>query len=209
MRKRHSQKFQYASDGISVGSDNIFIKENERLDVAFTKIICPARFASHDQVIQVINYVEIKARCGPHLELLARLLDPNTCLLCYGPRDRLLDAVPAAQPNIFRPVENRGEELRRIEIPVCGNFLQHLNHTVEVRPHYCQSKDSIRASVFLKDALETRGVRPTSPALFPCLVVLRSDPLRKEIFTRRPGACTSEDAAKQVCAAAWNGTNDV
>jgi len=43
MRKRHFQKFQYASGGIGVGSDNIFIKENERLDVVFTKIICPAR----------------------------------------------------------------------------------------------------------------------------------------------------------------------
>jgi len=37
MRKRHSQKFQYASGGIAVGSDNIFIKENERLNVVFTK----------------------------------------------------------------------------------------------------------------------------------------------------------------------------
>jgi hypothetical protein len=43
MRKRHSQKFQYASGGIAVGSDNIFIKENERLNVVFTKIICPVR----------------------------------------------------------------------------------------------------------------------------------------------------------------------
>ena len=43
MRKRHSQKFQYASGGIAVGSDNIFIKEKERLNVVFTKIICAVR----------------------------------------------------------------------------------------------------------------------------------------------------------------------
>ena len=53
-------------------------------------------------------------------------------------------------------------------------------------------------------ALEARGVRRTPPALFPLLWGPR-----KEIFIRRAGACTSEDAAKQVCTAAWNGTNDV
>ena len=172
--------------------------------MVFTKIICPARFVSHDQVIQVINYIEIKARSGTQSGLLAHLLDPNTCLLCYCPRDCLLDAVPAAHPNIFRPVENRREELRPIEIAVCGNFLQHLNHMVEVRPHYYKSKDSIRGSVLLKDALDARGVRRTPPALFPLLWGPR-----REIFIRRAGACTSEDAAKQVCTAAWSGTNDV
>src|SRR6266699_50976 len=73
MRKRYSQKIQYASGGIAVGSDNIFIKENERLNVVFTKIICPARFVSHDSFIPSINYVEIEPECGVRLRFLARV----------------------------------------------------------------------------------------------------------------------------------------
>src|SRR6266566_9748375 len=109
-RKRHSQKFENPSGSITVGSDNILIKENERINLVFMKVICPAYFASHDTVIQVINDVEIKAWDGTHLGLLACFLRPNTCLQCYSPGDCLLDAVPAAHPNVFRPVENGSEE---------------------------------------------------------------------------------------------------
>jgi len=154
MRKRCSQEIQYASGGIAVGSDNIFIKENQRLNVVFTKIICPALFVSHDSFIPSINYVEIEPECGVRLRFLARVLSPDTCLACYCPRDRLLDAVPAAHPNIFRLVENGGEKLRPSEILVCGNFLQHLEHSVEVTPHYDEAEDSTGRSVSLQNAFD-------------------------------------------------------
>ena len=80
--------------------------------MTFTKIICPARFVRHDPVMPGINYFEIEAGYGVQLGFLACLLSPHTCLACYCPGDRLLDAVPPSHPYVFRPVENRGEKLR-------------------------------------------------------------------------------------------------
>src|SRR6266550_8376599 len=88
-RKRHSQKFENPCGSIAVGSDNIFIKENERINLVFMEIISPAHFAGHYPVIQVINDVEIKSWNGTQLGLVACFLSPNTRLQCYSPRDCL------------------------------------------------------------------------------------------------------------------------
>src|SRR5213592_2846646 len=205
MRKRHSQEIQDAFGGVAVRSDDIFIKENKRLNVVFMKIICPAVFVSHDPFIPGINYVEAEAGCGVRLRFLALFLTPDTCLACNCPGDCLLDAVPAAHPNILRLVENGGEKLRPGQILVCGNFLQHFEHSVEITPHYNKAEDSTGRSVSLQNTFDICDPRWSAPACFPGF-----SGLGQKILIRRAGnASTSEDAAKQVRTAALNRSNDV
>src|SRR5436189_678870 len=107
-RKWHAQKLQDAfRDGV-VGRHNIFVKENQRLNLIFTKIICPAWFMSRNAVTPFVNYLEIKLQSGPRLRSAALLSSPNARLTCYRPRNRLLHLVPSPHPNVSRLVESSG-----------------------------------------------------------------------------------------------------
>jgi len=122
--------------------DDVFIKENQRLNFIFAKIICPARFVSRDPIAPFVNYLEIELWYGTQLRFFSRFLSPNAGLARHGPGDSLLDAVPAAHPDVFRRLENSSQQLRFVEILVGGNFSQHLEHSSEITPHYDSAEDS-------------------------------------------------------------------
>src|SRR5215510_13524710 len=113
-----------------VRRDNVFIKENQRLNLIFTKIILPTLVVRCDPIAPFVDYLEIKFRYSPRLRFFRSFLGPYTGLACDGPGDRLLDMVPPAHPDVFRFAENSAEKLRSSEILVFGNLLQHLKHSL-------------------------------------------------------------------------------
>ena len=123
--------------------DDVFIKEDQRVNLILTKIIRPAFVVRHDAVVPFIDYLEIELGYAPWLRFLLDFLSPDTCLACHGPGDCLLDMVPAPHPYVFRVGENSREKLRSIQSFVCGNFLQHLEHSFEITPHCDSAEDSI------------------------------------------------------------------
>src|SRR5436305_265453 len=86
-------------------------------------------------------------------ESFAGFLSPNPCLACYLPGHRLLNTVPTAHPYVFRPVENGSKKWRPIKVLVCGNFLQHLEHSPEMTPHYRKAEDSTGRGALLQNPL--------------------------------------------------------
>src|SRR5215475_15940314 len=130
-----------------VRRDNVFIKENQRLNLIFTKIIRPTLVVPRNPVAPFVDYLEIKLWYIARLRFFLGFLGPDTGLACDGPGDRLRDVVPAAHPDVFRFAENCPEKLCSIEILVFGNFLQHLKHSLEITPHYDGAEDSIGCGV--------------------------------------------------------------
>jgi hypothetical protein len=55
--------------------------------------------------------------------------------------------VPAPHPYVFRLAENSRDELRSIQSFVSGNFLQHLEHSLEITPHHDSAEDSIARGI--------------------------------------------------------------
>src|SRR5437899_11379907 len=82
-----------------------------------------------------VDYLEIELGYGERVRFFFCFLTPDACLACHGPGDRLLDMVPAAHPDVFRVAENSREKLRPIKIFICGNLLQHQEHSFEIAPH--------------------------------------------------------------------------
>src|SRR4029453_9016501 len=113
--------------------------------------------------------------------------------------------IPTAHPDIFGLVENSREKVRPVKILVFGNFLQHLEHSFEITPHYDGAEDSIGFGVLLQNVLHIGDARWHAPTFFPGFFGLG-----QKMLLRRPGyAGASEDAAKQMRSAALNGSNDV
>ncbi len=131
----------------AVRRNGVFVKKNQGVNLIFTKIIRPAFVMRRDPFTPFVDYLEIELGYGTRLRFLLGFLSPDTCLAGHGPGDRLLDMVPAAHPDVFRPVENSREKLRSIEILVRRNFLQHLEHSFEITPHYDGAEDSIGCGV--------------------------------------------------------------
>jgi hypothetical protein len=78
-------------------------------------------------------------------------------------------------------VDNSGEKLCSVKIFVCGNFLQHLEHSFEMTPHYNRAEDRIRCGILLQDVLHIGGARWRAPAFFPGF-----SGLGQKILLRRP-----------------------
>ena len=146
--KLQSQKFQNAFRRGAMRRDDVFIKEDQRLNLIFTKIIRPAFVVRHDAVAPFVDYLEIELGYGLRLRFLLGFLSPDACLACHGPGDCLLDMVPAPHPYVFRLAENSREKLRSIRSFVCGDFLQHLEHSFEITPHHDSAEDTIGCRIF-------------------------------------------------------------
>ena len=149
----------------------------------FTKIIFPASFVSLDPITPFINDVEIEAECSPRLGFLAGFLSPNPCLACYLPGHRLLSTVPTAHPYVFRPVENGSKKWCPIKVLVCGNILQHLEHSPEMTPHYRKAEDSTGRGALLQNPLDIGDARWSAPAFFPGLTPREGDGPEKNRIT--------------------------
>src|SRR5262249_17262356 len=122
-RKWQSEKFQDALRSGTVRRDNVFVKKNQRLNLIFTKIIRPAFVVRCNPIAPFVDYLEIKFGYGVLLRLFLGFLGPHTRLACDGPRNRLLDMVPPAHPDVFRFAENSLQKFRSSEILVFGNLL--------------------------------------------------------------------------------------
>jgi hypothetical protein len=77
VRQRQSQKFEDTFRRGPMAHNDIFVIKDQRLDLVFAKIICPARFVGCDAVAPFINYPEVELRCGAWLR--SNLLAPK-CL---------------------------------------------------------------------------------------------------------------------------------
>src|SRR6266481_1028730 len=141
------------------GRDHIFVKKNNRLDLIFRKIISPARFMLGDAVAPFIDHLKIELTYCARFCLCPRFLGPYTCLACYCPGDSLLNSAAAPHPDVLRFVENSGQKARSSEIPVCRNLLQHLEHSVEITPHYDSAEDAGGGRVLLQHAFHICGLR--------------------------------------------------
>ena len=204
-RKWQSQKFQNALRSGAMRRDNVFIKKDQRLNLILAKIIFPSFIVRRDAIAPFVDYLEIELGYGLRLRFLLGFLSPNTCLACHGPGDCLLDMVPAPHPYVFWLAENSREKLRSIQSLVCRDFLQHLEHSFEITPHYDSAENSIGCRIFPQNVLHIRDARWCAPAFFPGFFGLG-----QKILPWRSGyASASEDAAKQMCSAALNGSNDV
>ena len=115
-RKWQFEKFQDALRGGPVRRDDVFIKENQRLNLIFAKIVRPAVIVCCDPVAPFVDYLEIEPGYGARMRFLLRFLTPDPCLACHGPGDGLLDMVPAAHPDVFRLAEYSREKLRSVKI---------------------------------------------------------------------------------------------
>ena len=166
-RKWQFEKFQDPLRGDAVRRDDVFIKENQRLNLIFAKIVRPAVIVCCDPVAPFVDYLEIELGYGARVRFFFCFLTPDACLACHGPGDRLLDMVPAAHPDVFRVAENSREKLRPIKIFICGNFLQHQEHSFEIAPHYDGPEDSIGCGVLPQNILHVGEARWRAPAFFP------------------------------------------
>ena len=79
------EKFQNAFRSSAVRGDNVFIKENQRLNLIFAKIVRPAFIVCCDPVAPFVDYLEIELGYGARVQFLLPFLSPDTCLACYGP----------------------------------------------------------------------------------------------------------------------------
>src|SRR4030095_13910590 len=137
------------------------------LNLIFTKIIRPAFVVRRDAFTPFVDDLEIELRYGARLRFLLSFLSPHTGLACHGPRDGLLDMIPTAHPDIFGLVENSREKMRPVKILVFWNFLQHLEHSFEITPHYDGAEDSIGFGVLLQNVLHIGDARWHAPTFFP------------------------------------------
>lgn len=158
-----------------------------------------------DAIAPFVDHLEIELGYGLRLRFLLGFLSPNTCLACHCPGDRLLDMVPAPHPYVFWLAENSREKLPSIQSLVCRNFLQQLEHSSEITPHYDSAENSIGCRIFPQNVLHIRDARWCAPAFFPGFFGLR----QKMLAWRSGYASASEDAAKQMCSAPLNRSNDV
>jgi len=121
--QRQCQKFENAFRCGSMACNDIFVIKDQRLDLVFAKIICPARFVGCDAVAPFVNYLEVKVRCGAWLRCDSPFLRPDARLACHGPGDSLLDSISSAHPDVFWPVEQFSQQPRSAESIVLSNFL--------------------------------------------------------------------------------------
>ena len=128
--------------------DDVFIKKDQRLNLILTKIISPSFVVRGDAIAPFVDYLEIELRFGLRLRFLFGFLSPNPCLACDGPGDCLLDMVPAPHPYVFWLAENSREKLLSIQSLVCRDFLQHLEHSFEITPHYDSAENPIGCRIF-------------------------------------------------------------
>jgi hypothetical protein len=56
-------------------------------------------------------------------------------------------AVTAAKPNVARPVQNCRQKVSSFEIPVCRNFLEHLEDLLAVTPHNYGAEHSVETRI--------------------------------------------------------------
>ena len=152
-----------------------------------------------DAIAPFVDHLEIELGYGLRLRFLLGFLSPNTCLACHGPGDCLLDMVPAPHPYVFWLAENSREKLPSIQSLVCRNFLQQLEHSFEITPHYDSAENSIGCRIFSQNVLHIRDARWCAPAFFPGFFGLGQKMLRLAIrLCQCFGECCKADVFRSA-----------
>src|ERR1051325_359483 len=203
--KLHIQKFEDAFGRCAMRRGYVFIKQHERLEFIFAKIIGPVLLVIGDVIVAFVDRFEIEARCGVRLGAFAAFLAPNFRLRGDRPRDGLLEPVAPAQPDVFRLAKYGRQHLLETQMLVGGNLAQHSDRAFEIGPHHDETEPAIWWRPLAPHALNVGGARWTLPFLLPSLSALAN-----EILSGATGdASAAQDAGKQVRAAALDRTDDV
>ena len=146
--------------------DNVFVKKNQRLDLIFAKIICPARFVRRDPVAPFVDDFEIELRGQRVVAISPHSFAPKHLSGMLWPRRLLARLISSAHPDVFWRLKTARESSAPLNYCI-RKFLQHLEHSFEITPHYDSPKNSIGPGIILQHAFAYRRRAMARPSVSP------------------------------------------